>query len=335
MKVKAVGKKLLILGATGFIGRNLAKYFLNKSDYQIHAVANSTRPFSSNDIQWHEIDLTSGPQVNLLIKSIKPDILIQAAASTSGSNDIITNPSIHVTDNAVMNSYIFRSATEAHVNHLIFFSCTVMYPSGEKPIKEMEFDANEPIRSEYFGAAHTKLYLEKMCEFYSNLGKTKFTVVRHSNIYGPYDKFDLEKSHFLGATISKVMLARDKIRVWGSGLEKRDLLYVDDLCVFVDLAIKHQASSFEIYNCGSGVAVRLMDAVALIIKQSKKSLVIENELGKPSIPTALCLNYDKAKNELGWSPKISLEEGISKTISWWKKSIDTKTLLLKRELMMR
>ena len=83
--MKAVGKKLLILGATGFIGRNLTKYFLNKSDHQIHAVANSTRPFSSNDIQWHEIDLTSGPQVNLLIKNIKPDVLIQAAASTSGS----------------------------------------------------------------------------------------------------------------------------------------------------------------------------------------------------------------------------------------------------------
>ena len=88
-------------------------------------------PSSSNDIQWHEVDLTSGPQVNLLIKNIKPDILIQAAASTSGSNDIITNPSIHVTDNAVMNSYIFRSATEADVKHLIFFSCTVM-PLGRK-----------------------------------------------------------------------------------------------------------------------------------------------------------------------------------------------------------
>lgn len=324
-------KKILILGATGFIGRNLTQYFLNESNCRIHAGFNRRKPFLSPGIQWHEIDLTFGSQVDLLIKDIKPDILIQAAASTSGSKDIITNPSIHVTDNAVMNSYIFRSAVEARVKHLIFFSCTVMYPSGEKPIKEMEFDANETIRNEYFGAAHTKLYLEKLCEFYSKLDKTKFTVVRHSNIFGPHDKFDLEKSHFLGATVSKVMLARDKIRVWGSGLEKRDLLYVDDLCAFVNLVIKHQVSSFEIFNCGSGVAVRLMDVVALIIKQSRKVLVVENELGKPSIPTALCLNFDKAKNELGWSPKISLEEGISRTISWWEKSIDTKTLRLKGE----
>ena len=326
-----MAKKILILGATGFIGRNLTQYFLNESNCRIHAGFNRRKPFLSPGIQWHEIDLTSGSQVDLLIKDIKPDILIQAAASTSGSKDIITNPSIHVTDNAVMNSYIFRSAVEARVKHLIFFSCTVMYPSGEKPIKEMEFDANETIRNEYFGAAHTKLYLEKLCEFYSNLAKTKFTVVRHSNIFGPHDKFDLEKSHFLGATVSKVMLARDKIRVWGSGLEKRDLLYVDDLCAFVNLVIKHQVSSFEIFNCGSGVAVRLMDVVALIIKQSRKVLLVENELGKPSIPTALCLNFDKAKNELGWSPKISLEEGISRTISWWEKSIDTKTLRLKGE----
>ena len=142
-----------------------------------------------------------------------------------------------------------------------------------------------------------------MCEFYSNLGKTKFTVVRHSNIYGPYDKFDLEKSHFHGATISKVMLARDKIRVWGSGLEKQDLLYVNDLCVFVDLALKHQASSLRFITVAREWPVRLMDAVALDNKTEQKSLVIENELGKPSIPTALCLNYDKAKNELGWSQK--------------------------------
>ena len=68
-----------------------------------------------------------------------------------------------------------------------------------------------------------------MCEFYSQISDTKFTVIRHSNIYGPYDKFDLERSHFIGATISKVMNSSSKISVWGKGKEKRDLLHVNDL----------------------------------------------------------------------------------------------------------
>ena len=67
----------------------------------------------------------------------------------------------------------------------------------------------EEIKSTYFGAGHTKVYLEKMCEFYARFGKTKHTVIRHSNIYGPYDKFDLEKSHVFGATVAKIFNSTD------------------------------------------------------------------------------------------------------------------------------
>ena len=66
-----------------------------------------------------------------------------------------------------------------------------------------------------------------MCEFYSNLSKTKYTVIRHSNIYGPYDKFDLEKSHVFGATLTKVMNGKERVTVWGTGREGRDLLYIE------------------------------------------------------------------------------------------------------------
>ena len=66
--------------------------------------------------------------------------------------------------------------------------------------------------------------LTSKCNFYSSLGITKYTVIRHSNIYGPYDKFDLEKSHFMGATITKVLTAKN-IEVWGEGKESRDFVY--------------------------------------------------------------------------------------------------------------
>ena len=76
-----------------------------------------------------------------------------------------------------------------------------MYPSSKKATKEKDFNGN--IIDKYKGAGETKVYLEN-CKFYSMLGNTKFTIIRHSNIYGPHDKYDLDKSHVFGATITKV-----------------------------------------------------------------------------------------------------------------------------------
>ncbi|MEE9176186.1 MAG: NAD-dependent epimerase/dehydratase family protein, partial [Thermodesulfobacteriota bacterium] len=166
-------------------------------------------------------------------------------------------------------------------------------------------------------------YIEKMCEFYSRIGNTKYAVIRHSNIYGPYDKFDLEKSHVFGATITKVMTAKDgsKIVVWGAGDEERDLLYISDLVNFVALAIDKQESKFELYNVGYGSSVSVNDLVKKIIASSGKDIRIEHDLSKPSIKTKLCLDIAKAKNSLGWFPKISLDEGIQKTMEWYKANV--------------
>jgi len=190
------------------------------------------------------------------------------------------------------------------------------------PLKEIDFDANREIYPNYFGVAWNKVYLEKMCEFYARLDRNKYTAIRHSNIYGPYDKYDLEKSHVLGATITKVMTAKDgRIKVWGTGEERRDLLYVSDLVKFVELAIFRQGNSFELYNVGYGSSISIKDLVNKIIDYSDKQLSIEHDLSKPSNKTALCLDCEKAKEELGWEPQMSLEEGVRKTIEWYKATI--------------
>ena len=112
-----------------------------------------------------------------------------------------------------------------------------------------------------------------MCDFYSRLGRTKHTVLRHSNIYGPYDKYDLERSHVFGATVTKVMTAKDKVVMWGTGEEKRDLLHVKDLCEFVESAIQKQKTNYELFNVGLGEAVAVRDLVQKIIDASGKDLV--------------------------------------------------------------
>ena len=102
-----------------------------------------------------------------------------------------------------MNSYLLRAIYENKVKHFIFTSCTVMYKNSKKNLSEDEVDEKK-IFSNYYGVATTKLYIEKMCKFYSNISKTKFSIIRHSNIYGPNDKFDLNKGHFIGSSIVKV-----------------------------------------------------------------------------------------------------------------------------------
>jgi nucleoside-diphosphate-sugar epimerase len=249
------------------------------------------------------------------------NILIQAAATTSGIKDIFSKPQTHVTDNAVMNSYLFRLAHDIGLEHVVFFSCTVMLASNPLAQTEEEFDANARIHPRYFGAAWTKVYLEKMCEFYAQLGRCKFTAIRHSNIYGPHDKFDLETSHVFGATISKVMSASESVTIWGNGEETRDLLYVQDLVEMVNCVIEKQDVSFAIYNCGSGSPVSINDLVKKIIVESNKTLSLKYDMSMPSILNHLTLDCSKAKIHLGWTPKHSLDLGISKTVKWWQHNI--------------
>lgn len=316
-------KKIVICGATGFIGRNMTEQLSQLDEYEVHAVRFQRPEYPCKNVIWHQADLRRPEEVERVVSGM--DIIIQAAATTSGSKDIVSRPYIHVTDNAIMNSYLFRSAFEHKIKHVLFFSCTVMYQSSDKALKESDFDANNPLHPRYFGVGNTKLYIEKMCEFYAGISDTKFTAIRHSNIYGSHDKYDLERSHVFGATITKVMQADDKISVWGTGDEERDLLYIDDLVDFVDLAIQKQSEKYRLYNCGYGQAIAIKELVKKIVNYSGKSLRIEHDLTQPTIKTSLFLDCELAKKELGWEVKTDLDTGIKKTLAWWKANIEKKT----------
>lgn len=309
--------RIVICGATGFIGRNLVEHFSRQPQHEIIAVAHRRERYEQRGVRWVEADLRDAAAVDRLLDGA--DIIVQAAATTSGAKDITTRPFIHVTDNAVMNSLLLRSAHEREVKHFIFFSCTVMYPSSATPVREADFTGE--ISPKYFGVGWTKVYIERMCEFYAGLGRTRHTVIRHSNIYGPHDKFDLERSHVFGATVTKAMQAEKTLSVWGTGEERRDLLHVDDLMRFVELAIERQSEPFGLYNCGLGTSISVRDLVSAVVAASGRNLAIEHDLSKPSIPFDLTLNCEKAKRELGWEPKVSLADGIERTVQWWRENV--------------
>jgi len=324
-------KKVLICGATGFIGRNMVNFFSNLPGYEVHAVNFRRPPYKLKDnlnkVFWHKADLRSPDDVKNVVSGM--DIIIQAAATTSGAKDIVTKPYIHVTDNAVMNSLLLRESFEQKVSHFIFFSCTVMYQSSSNGLRESDWDGSEEIHPRYFGVGNTKVYIEKMLEFFSRISDMKTTAIRHSNIYGPYDKFDLEKSHVFGATVTKAMTASKNLTVWGTGEEERDLLHVEDLCNFVKTVIDNQSHNYRLYNCGYGEKISIKSLVNSIVESTGKDLVIDHDLSQPTIKTSLFLDCNLAMRELSWKPQIKIKDGIQSTVDWWKENIDPETLKLK------
>lgn len=307
-------KRLLILGASGFIGKNIALNFSTNKEFRVFGTYFKNKTSIQNVIM-KKVNLTKKKEVDKIIKG--KDIVIQAAAISSGSKNITSRPYIHVNDNAIINSMVTRSCYEFFIKHIIFFSCSIMYDSHSSKLqKEDDLDLRK-IHEKYFGAAHTKIFIEKLCEFYSKLNRNKYTVVRHSNIYGPHDKFSLQQSHALAGIINKVSSTNKSVIVWGDGNEKRDFLYISDLINFVRVVLKKQKKNYGLYNIGSEKLVSINKLADIIIKISKKKISRINDLTIKSINTNICLDCLRARKELGWKAKIDLQDGIRKTYKWF------------------
>ena len=323
-----VKKKILICGATGFIGRNILERFCNNKKYEIRALYhkrpipknyNNTKVGGKNNVHWIRANLTKNEDVKKVMSGI--DIVLQYAATTTGVADIVSKPYIHVTDNAVMNSLLLREAFEQRVEHFIIPSCSIMYQSSDVLVKESDFNESDEINPKYFGAGWMKVYLEKTCDFYSRFKRTKHTVLRQTNIYGPHDKYDLQKGHVFGSTIVKVMNAEKSVLVWGTGEEERDLLHVSDLIDCIEAAIENQTTYYELVNVGLGKSTSISSLVKKIVDASEKNLSIDYDSTKPTIKTKLGVDITKAKKLFNWTPKVSLDEGIVKTLNWYNKHV--------------
>ena len=175
-----------------------------------------------------------------------------------------------------MNSIITRSAFDNNCKHIIFLSCTVMYHSSKNKIKENDLNLNNEIYPNYFGGAWMKIFSEKMSEFYSRLGRNKYTVIRHSNVYGPHDKYDLKKSHVFGASITKVLKSKDGIiNIWGHGKERERFLIYRRSLQFYIFSNKKQKKNYEIFNAGYGKLISINNLTKKIAKHANKKSIFK------------------------------------------------------------
>ncbi|MCP9882395.1 NAD-dependent epimerase/dehydratase family protein [Cyanobium sp. Alchichica 3B3-8F6] len=312
--------KTLVCGATGFIGRNILEALSKTNPQVVVAHWNIKEPFEisgmKDSIEWRRANLLKREEVRSLLDGV--DTIIQAAAVTSGSKDITERPHIHVCDNAVMNSLLLAEACAQGVKRIIFMSCSVMYESNAGALKETQVNLNK-IDKRYFGAAHTKLYIERMLEFYSMTYGIQCMAIRHSNIYGPHDKFDEARSHFFGATVRKIFDCNDgTISVWGDGTEKKDLLYVSDLVRFIQAALRQGWTGYEIVNCGSSCALAISEIVTRMVDLSGRQLSIRYDLDKPHINATIEMCCDRIRTHYGWQATTTIDEGIQKTYRWYR-----------------
>jgi nucleoside-diphosphate-sugar epimerase len=313
----------LVLGGTGFLGRNILESLHSHGAYKLTTTHYKREPWEDKNFEWIQADLTNRRDVQKVFGEYGHfDVVIQAAASTSGILDTFARPDFHVTDNAVMNALILREVNAAKIPKFVFFSCTTMLQSSITPQSELAFDPMRGPIEKYFGVGWTKVYIEKLCEFYSKLGNTSFAIIRHSNVYGPWDRYLPKSSHVCGATITKVLRARDSVEIWGPGTESRDLLFVDDLCELVERICSTNHDTLCLINAGGGSSVSINKLTEMIIQLANKNLKLIHNMNKPHLDFSVVLDNSRAKELFLWEPRTSLEDGLTKTISFWIKNYD-------------
>jgi len=315
------GKNVLVAGGAGFVGVNLISRLLTYG-VNIRATIHKKSPVIVNDkIEYVSCDLLYMEDCRKVVRDM--DYVFLCAANTAGAAVMASTPLVHVTPNVIMNSQMLEAAYFAKVKKFIWLSSNAAYPpTGDKPVKEDEMFSGDPYDT-YFGVGWMKRYTEILCKLYSEKLKDRMAtvVLRPSNIYGPYDKFDPSTSHMMAATIRKVVERQKPIKVWGTGGDVRDLIYIDD---FVDAMIlaTERVNTYDPINIGYGKGYSVKEILQICLEiDGYNDAVVEYDTSKPSMIPVRNIDVKKAEKVLGFIPKTSLQEGIRKTIKWYRASI--------------
>lgn len=309
------GKKVLVAGATGLIGANLVKELVARGAH-VKATFHKRPPIIKNStIQYLQCDLAGKKNCTAAVEGV--DYVFMCAANTSGAHIVATNPLAHITENILINAQMLEAACLAKVERFLFISSSTVYPAVTHPVKEDEAFVGDPHES-YFGSAWMKRYFEKLAEFYYRRYGLKVILVRPTNVYGPYDKFEFETSHVLPALIRRAIEKQDPFEVWGDGSAVRDFIYVADMVDALLAGLEHLVGCDSV-NIGSGQAVTIKESVEMILSLTgHTNAEVVYDATKPSTIPMRLVDLSKARTLLGFQPKVSFEEGLKRTINWYR-----------------
>ncbi len=312
------GKKVLVAGGAGFVGTNLILKLLDTNAKIRATIHNKPPQITDSKVEFMKVDLTNPEHCKKAVEGM--DFVFMCAANTSGAAVIEKTPLVHVTPNVIMNSLMLEASYNAGVKKFLFISSNTVYPLTDYPVKEE--DINYSLYEKYFPVGWMKIFTEKMCEMYSTKIKQPMTtiIVRPGNIYGPYDDFGWESSHVIPALIRKVVERQTPLEVWGDGNDIKDFIFVEDLAEGL-ISSMEKIDKFDQLNIGGGEPVTIKDVLQAIteVDDFKNPNIVFNSSKPTMIPIRL-IDTSKARKELHFTPKISLKEGIQKTIEWYKEN---------------
>lgn len=313
--------RIFIAGHNGMVGRSIVNYFKKAKIGKLIFISRK------------ELNLEDYNKVNFFIKFHKPNIIINCAGKVGGIMANYKFPTEFLNENIMIQSNLIKSAFKNKIKHFVNLGSSCIYPKNSKqPIKEKYLltDSLEKTNEAY---ALAKIVGVKLCEFYNKQFNQNYLTLMPCNLYGPNDNFDLKNSHFIPALIKKILNSKkDKkknIEIWGTGKPKREVMYVDDLANAVLFVVKKKINNdrkllnvikkTSLINVGSGQEYTVADFAKKIckIEKSKSKLVFNKNY--PDGTKRKIIDSSIIRN-LGWSPKISLKNGLEKTIRWYKKN---------------
>lgn len=267
--------------------------------------------------QRHQVDLTNQSSVNRFMSIAKPDYVFLAAAKVGGIGYNSSNPAGFIYDNLMIQSNVIDAAYRNNVKKLMFLGSSCIYPKNcPQPMQEGHLLTGE-LEKTNEAYSISKISGIKMCEYYYNQYGFNAISVMPTNIYGVNDNFNINTSHVIPSMIVK-FLNEKNVSLMGDGSPTRDFLYVDDLADALMFLMKNWNSP-EIINIGSGSEVSIKELADKISKITNFDGQVEWDTTKPNGTMRKLLDNTRI-NSLGWYPSISLEEGLQKTIDWYKRT---------------
>lgn len=300
---------IVVAGSTGLVGSAIVRYFEDKG-FQIVGINRSV------------VNLLDKKATIEFILKTKPTVIIDAAARVGGIAANNQQPVEFLTDNLLIQNNLMEAAHKAEVPKFVFLGSSCIYPrDAAQPIKE-EYLMTGPLEKTNSAYAIAKIAGIELINSYRKEFGYKWISLMPTNLYGPHDNFDLEKSHVLPALIRKFVEATNEnqtsVTLWGSGNPRREFLHVDDLASAIEISLENYDSDLHL-NVGSGEDLTVKELAALVSSLTGFKGEILWDTSKSDGTPRKVLDVTRIR-KLGWSPKISLRDGIQSTIDWYKKN---------------
>jgi len=299
--------KIYVAGGSGMVGSAIIRCL------QVKGFSN----IISKSIE--ELDLINQQAVNDFFANEQPAYVFLAAAKVGGIHANNTYPAQFIYNNLMIESNIIEAARQNNVKKLLFLGSSCIYPKmAPQPIKE-EYLLSGPLETTNEAYAIAKIAGIELCKFYRREYGCNFISAMPCNLYGINDNFDLQHSHVIPALIRKFhetkLTKAKEVIMWGTGMPRREFLYVDDLaeaCIFL---MQHYNEEEHI-NVGCGEDIEIRELAALVKKITGFEGIVINDTTKPDGTPRKLLDVSKL-HALGWKHATSLEEGIGKAYEWY------------------